>query len=277
MMAEPSPEKTPMPVRVSTVGISRPPATTSNPEPASTTGATPVAVPVARVLSAKAGTGSAPAKPATPSPVRPRTARAARSFGERCERIFLSLPTLWAIGLTSATLVAWVILARLPQTFERRVVSAREALNQTEAEAAQAAHQEGLDPIALSSQVAVAERYLLTGKDEIIPLLTEIGKIAKQCGLLSEVGAALSSERTPVVPRVKVLSTVLRLQPLPTRSPVDGGLYPRMVSLLEKLEQLTNKVEVSGLSAASEKAGSGSAQLELQFWVREPHDKDSGK
>lgn len=257
MTPDPTPDKGPAPIRVP---LGTPPPTTT---PAST-------APAARVITVKA-TPLSESSSAKAS----RSPRVVRTLGERVERFLLSLPILWALGLGSAALVIWVLVARLPQTFERRLVSARETLTQTEASAAEAAQHEAVDLNVLSNQVATAEHFLIARKDDVLPLLSEIGRMAKASGFLSDVSSGLSGDHTPTVPRVKVFSTVMRLQSTPTTN--GNGFYPRLVSFLDKLEQLTNKVEVSGFSAACDKPTSGSAQVELQFWVRDNHDKDPGK
>lgn len=291
MTSDPTPDKGPTPIRVPlstpppAAPVSAAPATTSpTPPPAASVApkaatASPTA-PAARVVAGKTAPTVIAGKPTTTSSTAgkaSRSPRVVRTVGERVERFILSLPVLWALGLSSAALMVWVLVARLPQTFERRLVSARETLTQTEAAAAEAAQHEAVDLNTLSNQVATAEHFLIARKDDVLPLLSEIGRMAKASGFLSDVGSGLSSEHTPGVPRVKVLSTVLRLQSMPTQITNGSAFYPRLVSFLDKLEQMTNKVEVSGFSAACDKPASGSAQVELQFWVRDNHDKDPGK
>lgn len=285
MTSDPTPDKglTPIRVPLSTPPVSAAPATPS-PTPPSAASVAPKAAtasptaPAARFVAGKTAPTVIAGKPTTEAAGKAsRSPRVVRTVGERVERFVLSLPVLWALGLSSAALMVWVLVARLPQTFERRLVSARETLTQTEAAAAEAAQHETVDLNTLSNQVATAEHFLIARKDDVLPLLSEIGRMAKASGFLSDVGSGLSSEHTPGVPRVKVLSTVLRLQSMPTQTTNGSAFYPRLVSFLDKLEQLTNKVEVSGFSAACDKPASGSAQVELQFWVRDNHDKDPGK
>lgn len=285
MTSDPTPDKGPAPIRVplstTPAAASVPTAPAATPSPAATAPkAAAVPAPAARVIAGKTAATVIAGKPtgvAEAAGKASRSPRVVRTLGERVERFLLSLPTLWTLGLSSAALVMWVLVARLPQTFERRLVSARETLTQTEAAAAEASQHETVDLNALSNQVATAEHFLIAGKDEVLPLLSEIGRMAKASGFLSDVSSGLSGDHTPAVPRVKVLSTVMRLQSLPTAKTNGPGFYPRLVSFLDKLEQLTNKVEVSGFSAACDKPASGSAQVELQFWVRDNHDKDPGK
>lgn len=291
MTSDPTPDKGPTPIRVplSTTPPAAPVSAASAPASATPASAASVApkaatasptASAARVVAGKTAPTVIAGKPTTTSSTAgkaSRPPRVVRTLGERVERFILSLPVLWTLGLSSAALVVWVLVARLPQTFERRLVSARETLTQTEAAAAEASQHETVDLNTLSNQVTMAEHYLIARKDDVLPLLSEIGRMAKASGFLSDVGSGLSSEHTPGVPRVKVLSTVLRLQSMPTQVTNGNGFYPRLVSFLDKLEQLTNKVEVSGFSAACDKPASGSAQVELQFWVRDNHDKDPGK
>ena len=56
-----------------------------------------------------------------------------------------------------------------------------------------------------------------------------------------------------------------------------GTPYQRLVTFLDRLDQIPQKVEVVGMSVAAEPGGRFSAQLDLQLWVRKQNEKSPAK
>ena len=253
------------------VGARPPVPVTAPPRDLSNTATTGTSKPVALGKPA-AASDSLPVKAAL------RTTRVVRTFGERCEIVLTSLPTLWTVGLTSVALILWVLVAELPRTFERRLVSARTTLDETQKAADEAAQHEAIDHNVLSNQVVRAQRFLIPAKDQIVTLASEIEKMGKASGLQTEMSTLPGGDRGSIVPQVIVHSSLLRIQVLTQKgSTNDLSLFPRLLPLLDKIDQLTNKVEITALSVAADRNGSASAQLELQFWIRKSDEKDSRK
>ncbi|MBI3871420.1 MAG: hypothetical protein HY299_23045 [Verrucomicrobia bacterium] len=207
-----------------------------------------------------------------------RATRVVRTFGERCELVLTSLPALSSVGAASVGLILWVLVAELPRTLEKRLVSARSSLEETQKAADEAAQHEAIDQAVLNNQVALARRFLIQDKDQLVSLASVIEKMAKASGLQAEVSNLAASERAPIVPQVTIHSSLVRIQPLVQKGRTNATpMYSRLLPFLAKLDELTNKVEISAISVAADRNGAASAQLELQFWVRKGDEKHSGK
>ena len=226
----------------------------------------------AGVSTAKQPAGDAAAKPVV------RGSKAVRTLGERCEIVLTSLPTVWSVGIASVALVLWVLVAELPRTFEMRLVSARTNLDETQKAAEEASQHGTIDQSVLSNQVARAQRFLIPDRDQFVSLVSDIEKMAKAAGLQADISSSPNVDRTPVAPEVSVLASLLRIQASNAKYKTNGvPIYSRLLPFLDKLDQLTNKVEITSMAVVGDRFGAVSAQLELQFWLRKADEKASGK
>ena len=215
-----------------------------------------------------------PALPETLATTKGGSSRAKPSttLRERVERVCYSQGAIFAEGFLALLIFGFVLVFKWPQTREIRVVAAREELALTEKLASEASNSEPVDFATLSNQVAVAERYLLDRKEDIVPLFGELERMGKQAGLQAEVSPKPVSELFRRVPRVEVHGASVRLQLISKKMGTGTPPFQRVVNFLERLGQLTNKVEVTAVTASGNKSGVVSAQVELQFWARKPNE-----
>ncbi|HAM72611.1 MAG TPA: hypothetical protein DCM86_13295, partial [Verrucomicrobiales bacterium] len=81
-------------------------------------------------------------------------------------------------------------------------------------------------------------------------------------------------DRLSPVDSVVVHPGTIRLEPM---TAATGTPYQRLVTFLDRLDQIPQKVEVVGMSVAAEPGGRFSAQLDLQLWVRKQNEKSPAK
>jgi hypothetical protein len=189
--------------------------------------------------------------PTTTPPSKPAKPKPQITFRERVESVCLSQGVLFAGGLIAALVFGFVLVFKWPQTREIRMVAAREELAIRERLSSEGSSLEPVDFATLSNQVAAAERYLLDRKEDIVP---PVGEFFRK------------------IPRVEVHGASVRLQLLKKLAETNTPPFQRIVSFLDRLGQLSNKVEVTSVTASGNRSGVGAAQIDLQFWARKPDE-----
>jgi hypothetical protein len=206
--------------------------------------------------------------------VPPHVRRRADRFGEQCERILTSNACFVLTGAACVVLAGWGLFVQLPRASETRVVAAREQLAALQQKLSDSQALPQVDQGTLSNQVAMAERFLIQKRDDLVPLVSDIERLIRQQGWKGQVSVRPPVERLSPVETVAVHPASIRIEP------VGNSMVPpyrRLLSLLERLDRIPQKVEVVGVSVSSESAARFSAQLELQLWVRKPNEKPAPK
>ena len=214
-----------------------------------------------------------PPAPAAPKPegVRAATSTTRRRMSLRGlgEGILLSNSILFTLALASVLIVLHALVAKLPLTLNTELASARQELAVTEEESAQAIGFDVMDSTVLSNQVRRAEQFLFQRREDLVATFSELRRMAAKLGLVAEIAPQPAPEPLKSIPLVDVHSAVIRLE-LPRSTPANRPVaYSEWLAFLRSFDDMTNKVEVVGLTAAgSGRAPGGALQLEVLFWIR---------
>lgn len=209
----------------------------------------------------------APAKPSVaPAPAAKRSGPNLRGFGEQ---LLLSNAALFSMALATVLVVLHALIAKLPLTLNTELASARQELAVTEEEAAQALGFDALDSTVLSNQVRQAEMFLFQRREDLVATFSELQRLAARLGLVAEISPQPVPEALKSVPLVDVHSANIRLDLPKGTQPGRTVAYSEWLAFLKSVDEMTNKMEVVGLTAAgSGRAPGGTLQLEVLFWIR---------
>ena len=214
-----------------------------------------------------------------------KLAEAAKQF----EAIFVraqDIPELVADGAADAGITGWDLVresdrpltSRLDLEFGRcrLVVASREESGVTSVEAItgtprvatvfphltrQFFEQAG-KPIVVVPVSGAVEVTPHLGIADLIVDLSSTGSTLKVNGLKGQVSVKPPVDKLSPVDSVVVHPGTIRLEPM---TAATGTPYQRLVTFLDRLDQIPQKVEVVGMSVAAEPGGRFSAQLDLQL------------
>ena len=126
----------------------------------------------------------------------------------------------------------------------------------------------------LESQARLAAEQLIHERGAITPALSRLEQQAHALGF--QVDASLKPAVTNAAgfKELTIYPAVITLEPENDR---DGPAFGRLLKWLREPSQLGAKIEISALTLRSKGERLGSAQVELNFWAIDQHDKPAAK
>jgi len=178
----------------------------------------------------------------------------------RLVAVSTNLSFLGAVLTVSILAIAWSLLVRLPKT-----VIALQAHAISPGRPTPTLASVDSDDV-LKQRVDYARRRLLTGREQLFPLLAELEQAATPLGWGIEASVKPGETPSAAPNGLSVVPVTMRL--VNRQNPTEGSsAYHRLVSFLSWLRQLDRRLDVTRLNVKSNPAGVSEVSLELRVWA----------
>lgn len=182
----------------------------------------------------------------------------------------------WGLALIGVSIIGWSLLFRLPDEESIRPVYASSGMSRLPelGQNRTALNEESIER--LRQEVQAARTYLVQSHEELVKLIAETERLAKESGWRAEVSLKPAQPAPPGLDRAQWHPAQVELTNLEGNGP-ERRAYLRLLDFMRAVKALGKKIELTHLNLTAGPEGLQSAQASLVIWSAFSHENAAAR